>query len=188
MSSGTLSDFTPVSSTVYTATFTPSGEAAYEISISGTFSDASGNTQQEWIKVFRHNSANGAFFSSANDYAEAKSTNTSNPTADKFSRLAEVATLGNINGVYKFKYTNPTEGVEKIWEQHCNPVVGACTDANDIALNLISTTGPNPNLFEGLSISTDPGSTFLDGTVGGSWWHAIGAQGSHGVLLPTLVA
>jgi hypothetical protein len=38
----------------------------------------------EWVKIFRHRSTDYAFYSSNDNWAEAKQTNTSTPNADKY--------------------------------------------------------------------------------------------------------
>ena len=131
-----------------------------------------------WIKVFRHYSGNGLFFSSANNWAEAKRSNRTTPLADKFSILD---TLSGIQGPITFKIVYPTLALTNIWIQSNNPVTDTVASGGVIGYIPISIQASTQG-WGGLEYSSVPGGpTFLDGTVlSGNWYYAVGSASSFG--------
>lgn len=132
-----------------------------------------------WVKVFRHYSGNGAYFSSANSWAEAKNTNPSNPNADKFSILDRLEPIRISNGgILTLKIVYPTLSLTNIWYQTSNPVLSTVGSSGVTGYQAISIQ-TTANGWGGLEY--DGTSTFLDGTVNsGNWYYAVGAATAWG--------
>ena len=130
-----------------------------------------------WIKVFRHYSGNGLYFSSANSWEEAKLSNPTNPTAEKFSILSKIDNM-KIGSEYIFKIYYPENGITQIWAQQSNPVTDTVASGGVIGYRAIS-IDTTVNSWGGLEYSG--ASTFLDGTVNsGNWYYAIASAVSWG--------
>jgi hypothetical protein len=132
-------------------------------------------TDGDYLKVFRQYSGNGDFFSDANGWAEAKSTNVGNPDANKYSILDQVENY-RIGEKYTFKLVYPTLGITNIWSQTNNPVTddgsGGVTGYSAISI------GASSNGWGGLERYDTQTSAFLDGTLNpiGNWYYAIGSK------------
>jgi hypothetical protein len=133
----------------------------------------------EWLKVFRHYTADGDMFSNSNDWAEAKSTNTDNPQANKYSILDTVYRY-KIDGKYTFKLNYPNEDITNIWSQTNNPVrddgSGGVEGYQAISI------GSSANSWGGLERRDSRSETFLDGSIypsAASWWFAVGARSNY---------
>lgn len=194
VSNGSLSNFTGNGS-IFTATFSPSSDGASSIQVlSNSFSDALGNinsssnvftwtktsnteTDGDWLKVFSHDSSQGDFFSSANDWAEARHTNDDNPDANKYSILDTVQNF-NLNNRYTFKIVYPNTNVINIWSQTNNPVNDPNGGVDGYIPIAISSTSQG---WGGLEQYTPQNSTFLDGTLNprSNWWWAIGCKNTY---------
>jgi hypothetical protein len=127
----------------------------------------------DWVKVFRHYSAEGDFFSSTDSWKEARFTNPSTPRANKYSILDHLYKF-QIGGKYTFKLDYPTNGITNIWSQTNNPVTdnnGGVTGYTAISIE------EDSNGWGGLE-RRDVGSTFLDGTLNpeANWWYAVGSK------------
>lgn len=130
-----------------------------------------------WIKVFRHYSGNAVFFSSANDWAEAKLSNPTNPNAEKFSILDRIDNM-KIGNEYIFKLYYPENGITQIWAQQNNPVRDTVTNGGVIGYRPISIDSTAQG-WGGLERSAT--ATFLDGTVNTTnWYYAIASASSWG--------
>ena len=132
-------------------------------------------TDGEWLKVFRQDSSTGEFFSSANNWAEARTTNSDNPQANKYSILNTVENY-KLNDRYTFKINYPNEGITNIWSQTNNPVNDDGTQGVSGYIGIdIQTTA---NGWNGLEQYAAQGSTFLDGTLDprSNWYYAIGSK------------
>ena len=132
----------------------------------------------EWVKIFRHNVANGALFSSANDWAEAKQTNTGFPNAEKYSILEGWGHFLR-NSKFTLKLDYPNISTTNIWSQTNNPVFedgsGGTTGYTAISID------NNGNFWGGLERYDSNTSTFLDGSVNhANWWFAVGSQSAYG--------
>lgn len=132
-----------------------------------------------WVKVFRHYSGNGAYFSSANSWAEAKNTNQTNPNADKFSILDRLESIRkDRGGVLTLKLVYPSLSLTNIWSQTSNPVLSTVGSSGVTGYQPISIQATS-NGWGGLEY--DGASTFLDGTVNsGNWYYAVGSATSWG--------
>ena len=132
-------------------------------------------TDGEWLKVFRQDSSTGEFFSSANNWAEARTTNSDNPQANKYSILNTVENY-KLDDRYTFKINYPNEGVTNIWSQTNNPVNDDGTQGVSGYIGIdIQTTANGWNGLEQYAAQT---STFLDGTLDprSNWYYAIGSR------------
>lgn len=130
-----------------------------------------------WIKVFRHYSGNGAFFSSLNNWAEAKLSNPTNPNAEKFSILDRIDNM-KIGNEYIFKLYYPENGITQIWAQQSNPVRDTVSNGGVIGYRAIS-IDVITRYWAGLEY--EGVNTFLDGSTNHSnWYYAIGAKSSFG--------
>ena len=132
-------------------------------------------TDGEWLKVFRQDSSTGEFFSNANNWAEARTTNSDNPQANKYSILNTVENY-KLNDRYTFKINYPNEGVTNIWSQTNNPVNDDGTQGVSGYIGIdIQTTA---NGWNGLEQYAAQSSTFLDGTLDprSNWYYAIGSK------------
>ena len=133
----------------------------------------------DWIMAFRHYSGNGAYFSNASDWAEAKRSNPDDWAADKYSILDQVYKF-NLSSKYTFKLYYPSLGTTNIWSQTNNPVTdngsGGVTGYTDIS---IDTTA---NGWGGLERYDSQTATFLDGTLSpiGNWYYAVGVKDAWG--------
>jgi hypothetical protein len=140
----------------------------------------------DWLKVFRHYSGDGDFFSSSNDWAEAKNTNTDNPQANKYSILDTLYRY-ELDGKFTFKLVYPSQSLENpaysnvtnIWSQTNNPVrdngLGGVTGYTAIDIDSVSSG------WGGLERYDAQSATFLDGTLipQGNWWWAIGSKNAY---------
>jgi hypothetical protein len=128
----------------------------------------------EWVKLFRHNSIDKDFFSSANSYAEAKQTNTSLPNGNKYSILSSWGKFLK-NGKYTLKLNYPNNAITNIWSQTNNPVIEA--GAGGVTGYIAISIGASPNGWGGLEYYAAVSSTFLDGTINsGNWYYAVGVR------------
>lgn len=133
----------------------------------------------DWLKVFRHYSGTGEFFSAANDWANAKRSNVDNPQANKYSILDTVQNY-YINSRFTFKLVYPTLKLTNIWSQTNNPVEGdgsgGVTGYTAISIDT-SASG-----WGGLERYDAQSDTFLDGTLSPqiNWFYAIGSASSYG--------
>ena len=120
--------------------------------------------------IFRHVCANGAFFSSANDWADAKRTNPNDPTQDKFSILDELESYRLADGSFEFKLIYPGYGMNH-WKQTSNPV----TESPDVITGYEEVDVHFAGAYwTGLVRSTSTTATFLDGSLGSNWFFSIG--------------
>lgn len=133
----------------------------------------------EWVKIFRHNVADGALFSNANDWAEAKQTNTGFPNGDKYSILEGWGHFLR-NSKFTLKLDYPVQSKTNIWSQTNNPVfedgTGGVTGYTAISID------ESGNGWGGLERYDGQSSTFLDGTLvpQGNWWYAVGSRSAYG--------
>ena len=133
----------------------------------------------DYLKIFRHYSGTGEFFSDNNSWAEAKRSNPRNPQANKYSILDRVSNF-LIGNTYTFKLNYPQLGITNIWSQTNNPVTGngsgGVTDYTAISI------GTSSNGWGGLERYDVQTSTFLDGTLSpqSNWYYAIGVKNSWG--------
>lgn len=129
----------------------------------------------DYVKIFRQYSGSGDFFSSANDWEEAKNTNEGNPQANKYSILNTLWKYKR-GGKFTLKINYPALGTTNIWSQTNNPVTdngsGGVTGYTAIS---IDTTA---NGWGGLERYDAQTSTFLDGTLSpqANWYYAIGSK------------
>lgn len=129
----------------------------------------------QWMKVFRHYSGGGEFWSNVNNWEEAKWSNPENPSAAKYSILDYVKNF-EFNGKYTFKLVYPQHpGRNNIWSQNQNPL-----DIMEVVDGVTKIeTGWNGNYWNGLTRSNQTGTTFLDGSVPHSnWYFAVGSGSS----------
>ena len=132
-------------------------------------------TDGDYLKVFRHDSSAGDFFSSNNSWAEARRTNDDNPQANKYSILNTVENY-KLNSKYTFKLVYPKLGLHNIWSQRNNPVNDPGSGGVDsyVGIDIQMTS----NGWGGLERYDAQTSTFLDGTLvpQGNWFYAIGSK------------
>ena len=143
-------------STIYTGTYN-----GYPVEFDG-----------KWMKVLRHYSGTGEFFSSANNWEQAKWSNPDNPQANKYSILDYVKNF-KFGGKYTFKLTYPQyKDRTNIWSQAQNPL-----DITEVIDGLTKIeTGYNGNYWGGLTRSSS-GVTFLDGSnPHGNWYFAVASS------------
>jgi len=125
----------------------------------------------QWMKVLRHYSGTGEFWSSANNWEQAKWNNPDNPQANKYSILDYVKNF-KFNGKYTFKLVYPQyKDRTNIWSQAQNPL-----DITEVIDGLTKIkTGWSGNYWGGLTRSSYSG-TFLDGSnPHGNWYFAVGS-------------
>jgi hypothetical protein len=120
-----------------------------------------------WIKVFRHYSGNGVYFSSANNWAEAKLSNPTNPNAEKFSILERIDNM-KFGNEYIFKIYYPQNGTTNIWAQQNNPVRDIVTNGGVTGYRAISIDSTAQG-WGGLEYNGIQ--TFFDGTVNTTNWY-----------------
>lgn len=137
-----------------------------------------------WVEVFYHNNRTGTvLFSNANDWAEAKSTD----SEDKYSILGQLEKFRtNTSQKFEFllEYDNSSlSGKYNRWKQSANPLETSIANGTATA-DIVSALGYEDvhidwtgNSWKGMAKSTST-STFIDGSPGNSnWWYAIGAKG-----------
>ena len=125
----------------------------------------------QWMKVFSHYSGTGEYWSSANNWEQAKWNNPDNPSANKYSILDYVKNF-EFNGTYTFKLVYPQYmDRNNIWSQDSNPL-----DITEVKDNFVTIeTGWGSNYWGGLTRSSYSG-TFLDGSnPHGNWYFAVGS-------------
>ena len=133
-----------------------------------------------WARVFHHNTHWGTvMYSSANSWAEAKSSN----TTDKYSVLENLENYKNVD-TWEFLLQYPQVDNNKYnrWTQKSNPATTTGTVSNYSPVGTPSWS----TYFGGLNKSNDSTYTFIDGTTGGTsnWWYAIGANRVYQGALP----
>jgi len=129
----------------------------------------------QWMKVFSHYSGGGEFFSTANDWDEAKWSNPGNPSANKYSIMAYIKNF-RFDGKYTFKLVYPQyPDRNNIWSQAQNPL-----DIMEVVDNVVKIeTGWDGNYWNGLTRSNQTGTTFLDGSnPHGNWYFAVASASS----------
>jgi len=122
-----------------------------------------------WARVFHHNNHWGlVYFSSDNDWEEAKSSNTS----DKYSVLGNIANYKNSsNWEFMLQYPDLSSTAYNRWTQTSNPVTtyDSITGYSGVHIDWSS------NYWGGLAL-TSSGVALLDGSPGtSSWFYGIGA-------------
>lgn len=125
----------------------------------------------QWMKVLRHYSGTGEYWSSANNWDQARWNNPDNPQANKYSILDYVKNF-KFNGKYTFKIVYPQyPDRTNIWSQAQNPL-----DITEVKDNFVGIkTGWPHNYWGGLTRSSYSG-TFLDGSnPHGNWYFAVGS-------------
>lgn len=143
----------------------------------GTYNGYPVEFDGQWMKVVRHYSGSGEFFSSANDWAEAKWSNPENPSANKYSILEYVKNF-KFDGKYTFKLSYPQyPDRNNIWSQAQNPL-----DIMEVLDGFVQIeTGWGGNYWGGLTRSNQTGTTFLDGSnPHGNWYFAVCSASSWG--------
>ena len=139
------------------------------------------NDGDRWARIFYHNNHSGTvLFSNDNDWAEAKETNTNNPTtSDKYSILSRLECFRqNTNCYFEFKLKYPTlaPNEQNIWKQKSNPTFETVKNYKPIN---ISWTSQGWGGLERSSLFGNTDDTFIDGTVNHfNWYYAIGAKTS----------
>ena len=129
----------------------------------------------DYLKIFRHYSGTGEFFSSSNDWEEAKRSNPSDPQANKYSILDRVKDF-LIGGTYTFKLYYPQLGITNIWSQTNNPITG--NGSGGVTGYTAISIGSSTSGWGGLERYDVQGSTFLDGTLTpqSNWYFAVGVK------------
>ena len=130
----------------------------------------------DWIKVFHHYSGTQEFFSSTNNWEEARLSNPDNPNANKYSILDYLYKF-QFDSKYTLKLYYPSLGTTNIWSQTNNPVTddGSGGVTGYTAISIDSTAQG----WGGLERRDSQGSTFLDGTINPSpsnWFYAVGSK------------
>lgn len=126
-----------------------------------------------WVKVFRHNTA-GGYFSTANNWSEAKLTNFNDPDANKFSILSKIDKMRGSDGKITFKLDYPNSGITNIWKQSSNPVTRTVAGVDGYEAISIDATS---SFWGGLERNAYNTSSFLDGSVNhGNWFYAIASS------------
>lgn len=130
----------------------------------------------DWFLIFRQDSSSGDFFSSNNDWAEAKQTNIHTPSATKYSNLYLLEKFRRYDKLtMMLKWPNLNASTNNIWSQTNNPVTddgsGGVTDYTAIDIDYTS------NIWGGLERYNAQSSTFIDGSVNHpNWYYAIGSK------------
>jgi hypothetical protein len=129
----------------------------------------------DYLKVFRHYSGTGDFFSNNNSWEQAKRSNPENPQANKYSILDRVSDF-LIDDKYTFKLNYPQLGVTNIWSQTNNPVTGNGSGGVNGYVGI--SIGLSSNGWGGLERYDVQTSTFLDGTLTpqSNWYYAVGVK------------
>ena len=130
-------------------------------------------SEDGWVKVFRHH-VNGGYFSSANDWAEAKNVNPTNPDADKYSQLYKLSDTWKIGNEFILKMV--MDSYTNIWAQTQNPLLDAPAAATVPGYRAISVQTA-ANSWGGLS-RADGSSSFLDANPANTnWYYPIASAG-----------
>ena len=84
--------------------------------------------------------------------------------------------LDDGRGEYHFMivWDNGVHTLEWIQKEHPLSIRDTAANLVRVKLDGIDVTGQPNNRFRGLSISSQSGSTLLDGNPGSSWWYSIG--------------
>ena len=153
-------EWIPVVSTVETTT-----ETKYELNAA-------------WARVFHHNTHWGSvLYSSASSGAEAKTSN----TVDKYSVLGNIANYKNTtNWEFLLQYPNVSATQYNRWIQTSDPVTTTNSVTGYSAVH-VDWTG---NSWGGLALSSTNTHTLIDGSIGSSWWYAIGAYKAYSGGIP----
>ena len=148
--------------------------------IGGPILERETDSYGEWIKIFRSDTSNGDFFSSANGWIEAEQVNTSDPNGVKYSILSSWSKFLR-NSKYTLKLDYPNNSVTNIWSQTSNPVDsdGSGGVDNYTAIS-IDYSGVG---WGGLERYNSSSSSFLDGTLSpqSNWYFAIAGVSWGGV-------
>lgn len=130
----------------------------------------------EWEKIYSLNTAGGLFA----NLDDAKKKNIDDPEADLFSRLYELDSMRNWEGVFHFKLCYPELASSTInfpcneWTQTSNPLTESKI-TGFAAINLTWTRDGMNDLFHGLGLSSCCSSAnLIDGNPFRDWWYSIG--------------
>ena len=132
----------------------------------------------DYVKIFRQYSGDGDFFSSNNDWSEAKNSNEGNPSANKYSILDTLEKYKR-DGKFTLKINYPTLNITNIWSQTNNPVTdnGSGGVTGYTAISIDSTSSG----WGGLERRDSRSETLLDGSpTSSNWWWAVGDRSSYG--------
>ena len=134
-----------------------------------------------WARIFHHNNRWGeVYFTNAD---EVKSSN----ILDKYSVLGNIDKYKQ-NGKFEFLLQYPdVSGVKyNRWTQTINPATTTVADGDGAATGYTAIhIDWSDSTWGGLAVSTTPGSTFIDGSVGINWWwYALGAYSAYNSAMP----
>lgn len=140
----------------------------------------------EWVKLFNHNLINNEFFSSVNDFSEARLNDPDDVKSNKYSILTYWGEFLRDNK-YTLKLVYPELSITNIWSQTNDPTqIGQGVVQNYIPIEIDSSTQG----WGGLERYSGNNNTFLDGTVNHpNWYYAVGCASmwSGGVPGPGVV-
>lgn len=133
-----------------------------------------------WLLIFRHNIA-GGYFSSADDWSEAKWTNPTDPTSNKFSILDGIHDKMKFGDEYIFKMV--MDSYTNIWAQTNHPYTDVAYASTVPGYRAIS-IGTSGNAWGGIS-RANTSSAFIDGNPANTnWYYPIASNASWNGGLP----
>lgn len=146
-----------------------------------------------WMNVYYHNSKNGTvLFSNANNWFEARNTNSENKRSILFTLVNNNFKIGNKYELL-LQYPDESEITRNRWLQTYSPIDSAGTVANGTGSEVVPGYEPkhidwNTNYWGGLALST-VSACYINGSIGHSnWFYAIGPSTVHQNGVPSTSA
>ena len=140
----------------------------------------------QWRKIYAHDIDGGVFA----NLEEAKKKNVDDENSKLFSRLYDLESMRDNDGMFHFKLCHPERTEEDFpcneWKQSSNPLVESkVTGFVGIRLTWPSRSDGKP--FGGL-MKSNPSQNLMDDDPSGYWWNTVGTISEFGGKIPGPVA
>ena len=138
-------------------------------------------TGLKWTKIYAHD-IDGGFFA---DLEEAKKKNVNDENAQLFSKLYDLESMKDNDGVFHFKLCHPelTEAFPcNEWKQSSNPIVETSVSGFE-GIRLTYPLRSDRKPFGGL-MKSNPSENLMDDIPTNYWWNSIGTIKAHGGKIP----
>ena len=143
-------------------------------------------TGLHWRKVYSHDIDGGVFA----NLEEATKKNVDDENSKLFSRLYDLESMRDDNGLFHFKLCYPERTEEDFpcneWEQSSNPLMDSKV-TGFVGIHLTWPLRSDGKPFGGLMKST-PSQNLMDDDPSGYWWNSVGTISKHHGELPGPVA
>ena len=143
-------------------------------------------TGLQWRKVYGHQIDSGVFA----NLEEAKKKNVDDENSKLFSRLYDLESMRDDNGMFHFKLCYPERTEEDFpcneWKQSSNPLMDSKV-TGFVGIRLTWPLRSDGKPFGGL-MKSNPGNNLMDDDPSGYWWNTVGTISEFGGKIPGPVA